>query len=109
MRALRVREFGKPMVFEDAPKPSPGYGQVLVRISVTGVCHTDLHLWRGDWPGMAIMMRQSGVSILGHEGVGIVEEIGPGVSRLRKGDRVGIPWMNYWWGACEGCLSGHPH
>jgi propanol-preferring alcohol dehydrogenase len=109
MKALRIKEFGKPMVLEDVPKPSPGYGQVLVRLSVTGVCHTDLHQWRGDWPVMANLMRQSGVSIIGHEGVGVVEEVGPGVTRLRRGDRVGVPWMNYWCGGCEACLSGYPH
>jgi Zn-dependent alcohol dehydrogenases len=109
LRALRIKEFGKPLVLEDVPKPTPGYGQVLVRLSVTGVCHTDLHQWRGDWPAMAEIMRQSNVSILGHEGIGVVEEVGPGVSRLKKGDRVGIPWMNYWCGFCEACLSGYPH
>jgi len=109
MKALRVKEFGKPLVLEEIPRPEPGYGQVLVRLSVTGVCHTDLHQWRGDWPVMVAGMSASGVSVLGHEGVGVVEEVGPGVSMLRRGDRVGVPWMNYWCGACEACLSGYPH
>jgi propanol-preferring alcohol dehydrogenase len=110
MKALRIKEFGKPMVLEDVPRPSPGYGQVLVRLSVTGVCHTDLHQWKGaDWPALTDIMRQTGTTVVGHEGVGVVEEVGPGVTRLRRGDRVGIPWMNYWCGGCEACLSGYPY
>lgn len=54
-------------------------------------------------------METSGVRILGHEGVGIVEDTGPGATRLQKGDRVGAPWMNEQDCVCEICLSGYPH
>lgn len=109
MRAAYIDEWGKPLKIGEFPKPQPGYGQVLVRLRVTGVCHTDLHQWRGDWPATKEAMETHGVKILGHEGVGIVEEVGPGVTRLQKGDRVGVPWMNDWDGTCEICLSGNPH
>ncbi len=109
MRAAYIDEWGKPLSIREIPKPQPGPGQVLVRIRVTGVCHTDLHQWRGDWPSLKADMEASGVRILGHEGVGIVEDVGSGVTRLQKGDRVGVPWMNDWDGVCEICLSGYPH
>ncbi len=100
MRAIIIREYGKPLVDADVPKPTPGPGQVLVRLDATGICHTDLHQWRGDWPAVRQIMDQNNVRILGHEGIGVVEEVGPGVSVLRPSDRVGVPWMNYWDGRC---------
>ncbi|MEM0276902.1 zinc-dependent alcohol dehydrogenase [Pyrobaculum sp.] len=109
MRAAVIKEWGKPLSIEDVPKPEPGPGEVLVRIHASGVCHTDIHQWKGDWPSVKYIMEKHGVRILGHEGIGVVEEVGLGVSRLRKGDRVGVPWMNSWCGACEYCLSGYPH
>jgi len=109
MKALRIKEYGKPLVKEEVPKPSPGYGQVLVKLNVTGICHTDLHQWKGDWSSVRQVMDLTNTKILGHEGIGVVEEVGPGVTRLSRGDRVGIPWMNYWCGGCELCLLGYPH
>lgn len=109
MKAAVLRGPGEPLVLEDVPKPVPAGGQVLVRIRVSGVCHTDLHQWRGDWPAVSRAMEAHGVKILGHEGVGVVEEVGAGVTRLSRGDRVGVPWINYFCGACEHCLSGDPH
>lgn len=109
MRAVIIKEFGKPLVDADIPKPSPGPGQVLVKLNATGICHTDLHQWRGDWPDIKRIMEENKIRILGHEGVGVIEEVGPGVITLGPGDRVGVPWMNYWDGKCELCLSGYPH
>ncbi|ABO08735.1 zinc-dependent alcohol dehydrogenase [Pyrobaculum calidifontis] len=109
MRAAVIKEWGTPLEVTDVPKPEPGPGEVLVRISASGVCHTDIHQWKGDWPPVQALMIQHGVRILGHEGIGVVEEVGLGVSTLKKGDRVGVPWMNYWCGRCEYCLSGYPH
>jgi alcohol dehydrogenase, propanol-preferring len=107
MRAAVVTEWGAPLkVTEvDAPKPRPG--DVLARIRISGVCHSDVHQWKGDWPGERALMEARGVRVLGHEGVGTVESVGAGVTRFSAGDRVGVPWMNSWCGGCEVCLTGY--
>jgi alcohol dehydrogenase, propanol-preferring len=89
----------------EAPRAGPG--EILVRVRVSGVCHSDLHQWKGDWPGERALMESRGIRVLGHEGVGVVESIGPGVTRFSAGDRVGVPWMNSWCGGCEVCLTGY--
>ena len=66
--------------------PLPGPGQVLVKIEASGVCHTDLHAAEGDWP-----VKPPLPFIPGHEGVGYVAAVGSGVTRVKEGDRVGIP------------------
>lgn len=101
MKAAVVRKFGSPLVIEDVPRPSAGEGQVLVRIMASGVCHTDLHAAEGDWP-----VKPSLPFIPGHEGVGLVAEVGKGVTRLKEGDRVGIPWLYDACGQCEYCTTG---
>jgi alcohol dehydrogenase, propanol-preferring len=101
MRAAVIHELGAPLVLEERPIPKPGPGEVLVRVEVCGLCHTDLHAAHGDWP-----MRPTLPLIPGHEAVGKVTEIGPGVSELREGDRVAVPWLGWACGACEYCLSG---
>ena len=93
----------------DVPKPSPKFEEALVRMTAAGVCHSDLHLVKGDWPGFV----RPGPMPLGHEGIGIVEELGPGAEKfVQKGDRVilglGGSGGGYWCGACEYCLSGRP-
>jgi propanol-preferring alcohol dehydrogenase len=109
MKAILIKEYGKPLINGEIPKPSPGIGQVLVRLNVTGICHTDLHQWKGDWPVARQIMDAYNVKVLGHEGIGIVEDVGPGVTSLKVGDRVGVPWMNSWCGRCENCLTGNSH
>ncbi|UAL09736.1 alcohol dehydrogenase AdhP [Caulobacter segnis] len=101
MKAAVVRAFGQPLVFEDAPKPTPGPGQVLVKIAACGVCHTDLHAAHGDWP-----IKPTLPFIPGHEGVGAVVELGQGVTHLKLGDRVGVPWLHTACGHCVHCLGG---
>lgn len=101
MKAAVVREFGAPLVIEEVPVPEPGPGQVLVRIAATGVCHTDLHAAHGDWP-----VKPRPPFIPGHEGVGTVTALGQGVSRLREGDRIGIPWLHTACGHCPHCRTG---
>jgi propanol-preferring alcohol dehydrogenase len=101
MKAAIVRDFGKPLSLEDAPKPDPGPGEVLVRIETSGLCHTDIHAAHGDWP-----VKPSPPFIPGHEGVGIVERLGPGVTEVALGDRVALPWLGYACGACEYCTTG---
>jgi propanol-preferring alcohol dehydrogenase len=71
MKAAVVREFGKPPMIEDLPIPSPGPGEVLVKVQACGVCGTDLHAARGDWP-----VKPKPPFIPGHEGVGYVVAAG---------------------------------
>jgi alcohol dehydrogenase, propanol-preferring len=101
MKAAVVRAFGRPLAIEEVPVPTPGPGQVLVKIMASGVCHTDLHAADGDWP-----LKPSLPFIPGHEGAGIVAALGPGVADLKEGDPVGIAWLHDACGACEHCITG---
>lgn len=101
MKAAVVRAFGQPLVIDEVPVPRPGPGDVLVKIEACGVCHTDLHAAEGDWP-----VKPQPPFIPGHEGVGTVVAVGAGVSHVKEGDRVGIPWLHSACGYCEHCLGG---
>jgi alcohol dehydrogenase, propanol-preferring len=101
MRAAVVRDFGRPLAIEEVPVPAPSAGQVLVQIVASGVCHTDLHAANGDWP-----VKPALPFIPGHEGVGYVAALGAGVSGLKEGDRVGVPWLHGACGACDHCITG---
>jgi propanol-preferring alcohol dehydrogenase len=101
MKAAVVREFGKPLTIEERPVPTPGPGEVLVKIFATGVCHTDLHAARGDWP-----VKPAPPFVPGHEGAGVVAALGAGVTNLKEGDPVGIAWLHDACGACEYCITG---
>ena len=101
MRAAVVTSFDEPLVIKEVPTPEPGPGQVLVRIEASGLCHTDIHAARGDWP-----VKPAPPFIPGHEGVGIVEKIGAGVTLHSAGDRVALPWLGYACGSCEYCVTG---
>lgn len=101
MKAAVVREFGKPLIMEEVPVPTPGAGQILVKIAATGVCHTDLHAAEGDWP-----VKPKPPFIPGHEGVGHVVAVGSGVGHVKEGDRVGVPWLYTACGHCRHCLGG---
>ena len=100
MQAAVVEAFGKPLVLREWSVPSPGPGQILVKTEACGVCHTDLHAARGDWP-----VKPAPPFIPGHEGIGRVAAIGAGVKAVREGDRVGVPWLYSACGHCEHCLS----
>ena len=101
MQAAVVSEFNQELNVQEVRKPKPGPGQALVKIEACGVCHTDLHAAHGDWP-----VKPKLPLIPGHEGVGVVEEIGEGVTAVKVGDRVGIPWLYSACGECDYCLSG---
>jgi alcohol dehydrogenase, propanol-preferring len=103
MKAAVVRDFTKPLVIEDVPIPEPGPEQILVRIAATGVCHTDLHAAKGDWP-----VKPKPPFIPGHEGIGHVVALGSNVrrARVKEGDRVGIPWLHSACGYCPHCRTG---
>jgi len=101
MKAAVVHEFGKPLIIEEVPIPTPGLGEVLVKVMANGVCHTDIHAVDGDWPAKPKLP-----FVPGHEAVGLVSKVGPGVTSLKKGDPVGIAWLHDACGACEYCITG---
>ncbi len=102
MKAAVVHSFDQPLAVEDVPIPQPGDEQVLVRIEACGLCHTDIHAARGEWP-----IKPSPPFIPGHEGVGIIERIGGGDAHgLQEGMRVALPWLGYACGDCRYCNSG---
>jgi propanol-preferring alcohol dehydrogenase len=101
MKAAVVHEFGKPLTIDEVPAPTPGQGEIVVKVAASGVCHTDLHAADGDWP-----VKPRLPFIPGHEGVGYVSDVGPGVTRVKEGDRVGVPWLHAACGHCEYCVTG---
>lgn len=100
MQAAVVEEFGKPLVLKELDIPTPGPGQILVKTEACGVCHTDLHAANGDWP-----LKPALPFTPGHEGIGIVTALGAGVTAVKEGDRVGVPWLYSACGHCEFCLA----
>lgn len=100
-RAAVVHDFKSPLTVEPVAKPTLGSGEVLVKVEASGLCHTDIHAAHGDWP-----VKPSPPFIPGHEGVGVVAEVGPGVSEVAVGDRVAMPWLGYACGTCDYCVSG---
>jgi len=101
MRAAVVKRFSEPLVIEERPIPEPGRGQIRVHIEASGVCHTDIHAARGDWP-----VKPTLPLVPGHEGVGLVDALGEGVTRVKIGQRVAIPWLGGADGTCEFCVKG---
>ncbi len=101
MRAAVVHSFTEPLRIDERPLPAPGPHEALVRVEYTGVCHTDLHAARGDWP-----VKPELPFVPGHEGVGTVVAVGEHVERVRVGDLVGNAWLASACGACEFCESG---
>jgi propanol-preferring alcohol dehydrogenase len=100
MQAAVVKQFGKKLELEEWDVPSPEAGQILVKTEACGVCHTDLHAAHGDWP-----LKPSLPFIPGHEAIGLVAAVGSGVTIVKEGDRVGVPWLYSACGACEYCLA----
>ncbi len=87
---------------QDVPVPEPGPEQVLVRVEACGLCHTDIHAARGEWP-----VKPAPPFIPGHEGVGVIEGLGKGNPHgLEVGERVALPWLGYACGDCRYCNSG---
>lgn len=104
---MRVMALAKPQPVEagplqpqDVPRPAPQDGEVLVRVHCCGVCHTDLHIVEGDLAPAKLPI------VPGHQVVGIVEQVGRGVIRLRVGARVGVAWLYASCGTCDACRRG---
>ena len=104
MKAMILRAFKPvaehPLELARPSVPKPGPGEVLMRVGVCAVCHTDLHTVEGELPAVKLPV------IPGHQAVGIVEETGEGCLRFRKGDRIGAAWLHSACGKCVYCLSG---
>jgi propanol-preferring alcohol dehydrogenase len=100
-RAAVVERFREPLEIKKVSRRELASGQVRVKLEACGLCHTDIHAAHGDWP-----VKPTPPFIPGHEGVGIVAELGPGVTEVAVGDRVAMPWLAYACGVCDYCVSG---
>ncbi|AJE19564.1 zinc-dependent alcohol dehydrogenase family protein [Azotobacter chroococcum] len=97
MRAMVLEALGQPLVPRELPDPQPGPGELRVRVAACGVCRTDLHVVDGELPAVTPPV------IPGHEIVGRVDAIGPGVEGFVLGQRVGVPWLGHTCGQCWYC------
>jgi len=108
MQAMVLEAPGKALAFRERGEPDPGPGMVRIRVGACGVCRTDLHVVDGELPDIRYPI------VPGHEVVGRVDTLGPGVTSLRLGERVGIPWLGATCGICRYCredrenLCDHP-
>lgn len=100
MRAMVLRAQGAPLEWTERPDPVPGAGEIRVRVEACAVCRTDLHVVDGDLTEPRLPL------VPGHEIVGIVDAVGPGVTALVPGRRVGIPWLGGTCGCCAYCETG---
>lgn len=100
MRAAVLVQPGHPLVVEERPVPTPGPGEVLVRVHACAVCRTDLHVAEGELPDPKLPL------VLGHQVVGVVAARGPGVEGLAEGQRVGVAWLGWTCGQCTYCHRG---
>jgi propanol-preferring alcohol dehydrogenase len=100
MRAMVLDRPGEPLRERERPAPEPGPGQLRLRVAACGVCRTDLHVVDGELPALGHPV------VPGHQIVGVVEAVGPGVERPGLGERVGVPWLGWTCGRCRFCRSG---
>jgi propanol-preferring alcohol dehydrogenase len=100
MKAMVLRSPLQPLLLEEKPKPEPGAGQVLIKVSVCGVCRTDLHIVDGELSQPKLPL------VIGHQVVGRIEGAGPGADRFEAGQRVGVPWLAWTDGTCRFCARG---
>ncbi|MBV9892416.1 MAG: zinc-dependent alcohol dehydrogenase family protein [Rhizobacter sp.] len=100
MRAMVLREPRRALELERRRDPEPGRGEVRLRVEACAVCRTDLHVVDGE-------LRVPRLPIVpGHEIVGVIDRIGPGVDTFALGERVGVPWLGHTCGACPYCMRG---
>lgn len=115
-KALIFETNGGPLLYKDIPVPKPKPNELLINVKYSGVCHTDLHAWKGDWP-LPTKLPLVG----GHEGAGVVVALGENVKGWKVGDYAGVKWLNSSCNSCEFCqntnesncasadLSGYTH
>ena len=100
MRAMVLERSPGDLHLKELPRPEPGPGQLLIKVSACGVCRTDLHVVDGELTEPKLPL------VPGHEVVGRVAALGEGVEAVQEGDRVGVPWLGWTCGACRYCRSG---
>src|SRR5690242_4762040 len=100
MRAMVLERAGEPLRLAELEDPTPGPGQVLIRVHACGVCRTDLHILDGELSEPKLPL------VPGHQIVGTVVGVGDGAERFRPGARVGVPWLGWTDGECRYCRSG---
>src|SRR5437763_16403043 len=100
MHAMVLKKTGHPLEWTEIPDRSPGGGELRVNVLACGVCRTDLHVIDGELPDPRLPV------IPGHEIVGRIDAVGPGVTGFAVGERVGIPWLGHTCGECFYCRSG---
>ncbi len=100
MKAMIFSGAKRDLEERELPTPEPTQGQVQIRVKACGVCRTDLHVFDGELPDPKFPL------VLGHQIVGEVTKLGPGVDALHLGQRVGVPWLGGTCGACAHCASG---
>ena len=100
MRAAQIAKPGGPFEIVEREIPQPGTGQVRVKVQACGVCHSDVMVKEGQWPGLAYPR------VPGHEVVGIVDAVGAGVTYWKPGQRVGVGWHGGHCGMCDNCRRG---
>lgn len=101
MKAAVVTSFSEALEVVERDIPEPEAGQVLIRLEACGLCHTDIHAARGEWP-----VKPSLPFVPGHEGIGIIEKLGAGVTGRTLGERVSIAWLGSACGECRYCVDG---
>ena len=101
MKAAVVTSYSAPLEIVEREVPVPGPGEVLVRLETSGLCHTDIHAAHGDWPVQPPLP-----FVPGHEGIGIVEQLGAGATGRHIGERVAIAWLASACGSCRYCVDG---
>jgi alcohol dehydrogenase, propanol-preferring len=115
-KAIIFETSGGPLLYKDIPVPTPKANELLINVKYSGVCHTDLHAWKGDWP-----LDTKLPLVGGHEGAGVVVGMGSNVKGWKVGDYAGVKWLNGSCMSCEYCqksaesncaeadLSGYTH
>ncbi len=97
MKAMVLQQIGKPLIFVERDDPKPGPGELRIKVEACAVCRTDLHVVDGDLDKPKLPL------VPGHEIVGIVDAVGPGIEIARLGRRVGVPWLGHACGTCSFC------
>ncbi len=104
MKALKLSEPKGALTLEEVEKPAPGEGEILIKVEASGLCYTDVHLCDGDWEMVDAQIKRD--LTLGHEAIGIIDEVGPGVTERSVGERVAAPFLRSACGTCKQCRRG---
>src|SRR5579884_37233 len=100
MKGVQVSRPGAAFEVVAREVPVPGTGEVRIKVQACGICHSDVFVKEGQWPGLQYPR------IMGHEVAGVIDEIGPAVPMWKKGDRVGVGWHGRHCGYCSSCRRG---